>query len=115
MTGRAGDPHQSGRLAALYGLARSAASAVRDAAEGWFGDEAARLPLVAAARVAVYEAGGKAILLAEEAVGVQAFFTGHSMASAITDLSVYLRQPGPDAQRMRVGEAVAAGTLGIDL
>jgi alkylation response protein AidB-like acyl-CoA dehydrogenase len=109
--GRADDPHQAGRLAALYGLAEVAAGAVRTAAAGWFADEEARLPLVSAARAAVYDAGGRAILLAQEAVGVQALFVGHPLAAAITDLSMYLRQPGPDQQRMRVGAAVAAGTL----
>ena len=29
----------------------------------------------------------------------------------VADLSVYLRQPAPDAQRMRVGAAAAAGLL----
>jgi hypothetical protein len=108
--GRAADPHQIGRLAALYGLAEAAAGAVRTAAAGWF--DASRGPaMVAAARAAVYEAGGRAILLAQEAAGLQALFVGHPLATTITDLSVYLRQPGPDAQRMRVGAAVADGTL----
>ena len=110
-TGRDGDPHQAGRLAALYGLAEAAAGAVRSAAAGWFADEEARLPLVSAARAAVYDAGGRAIVLAQEAVGAQAMFVSHPLAATITDLSMYLRQPGPDAQRMRVGAAVAAGTL----
>ena len=110
-TRRAGDPHQSGRLASLYGLAEAAAAAVRTAANGWFADDAARLPLVAAARAAVYEAGGKAIILAQEAVGLQSMFVVHPLAVTITDLSVYLRQPGPDSQRMQVGAAVAVGTL----
>lgn len=111
-TGRAGDPHQAGRLATLYALADGAASAVRAAAARWFvADDATRLALVAAARAAVYTAGGQAIIVAQEAVGVQALFTAHPLAAAITDLSVYLRQPGPDAQRMRVGAAVADGLL----
>ena len=110
-TDRAQDPHQAGRLAALYAAAEAAAGAVRTAAAGWFADEAARLPLVAAARAAVYAAGGQALTLAQEAVGVQALFVGHPLAATITDLSMYLRQPGPDAQRMRVGAAVAAGVL----
>ena len=114
-TGRAGDPHQSGRLAALYGLVAAAAAAVRTAVYGWFDDEDARLPLVAAARAAVYQAGGEAIQLAQEAVGVQALFVDHPLAAIITDLSVYLRQPGPDTQRMSVGAAVAAGTLTVAL
>lgn len=114
-TGRADDPHQAGRLARLYALGMAAADAVRRAADGWFAEEAARLPLVAAARSAVYAAGGEAILVAQEAVGVSAMFVDHPLAAKITDLSVYLRQPGPDAQRMQVGAAVAAGTLTVAL
>ncbi|MGN5374207.1 acyl-CoA dehydrogenase [Sphingomonas hankookensis] len=114
-TGRADDPHQAGRLARLYALGMAAADAVRRAADGWFGDEVARLPLVAAARAAVYAAGGEAVLVAQEAVGVSAMFVDHPLAARITDLSVYLRQPGPDAQRMRVGDAVAAGVLDVTL
>ncbi len=110
-TGRAADPHQAGRLAALYGLAEAAAGAVRTAATGWFADDAARIPRVAAARAAVYGAGGQALALAQEAVGVQALFRAHPLAATITDLSMYLRQPGPDAQRMQVGAAVATGLL----
>lgn len=109
--GRADDPHQAVRLAALYGLTETAAGAIRTAASGWFEDEAGRLPLVAAARAAVYAAGGSAIELAEQAVGVQSLFDTHPLAATITDLSMYLRQPAPDAQRMRVGAAVAAGLL----
>jgi alkylation response protein AidB-like acyl-CoA dehydrogenase len=109
--GRADDPHQAGRLAALYGLAEAAAGAIRTAAASWFADEAARLPMVAAARVAVYAAAGSAIEVAEQAVGVRSLFNDHPLAATITDLSMYLRQPAPDAQRMRVAAAVAAGTL----
>lgn len=113
--GRADDPHQAARLAALYGLAETAAGAVRTAAAGWFGNDAARLPLVAAARAAVYAAGGSAIELVQQAVGVQALFHAHPLAATITDLSMYLRQPAPDAQRMRVGAAVATGLLTVGL
>lgn len=109
--GRAGDPHQAGRLAELYSLAEAASGAVRTAAGGWFGADDARLPLVSAARAAVYDAGGRALGLAQEAVGVQALFKCHPLATTITDLAVYLRQPSPDAQRMRVGAAVADGVL----
>ena len=108
-TGRAGDPHQAGRLAQLYALAESAAGAVRSAAEEWFGADDARLPLVSAARAAVYEAGGQALGLAQEAVGVQSLFKRHPLATTITDLAVYLRQPGPDAQRMRIRRGGSRG------
>ena len=109
--GRAPDPHQAGRLARLFGLAEASTAAVRRAADGWFADEAARLPLVAAARAATYAAGGEALTLAQEAVGVSSLFLDHPLAATITDLSMYLRQPGPDAQRMQVGAAVASGVL----
>ena len=108
---RATDPHQAGRLARLFGLAEASAAAVRRAAEGWFAEEPARLSLVAAARAATYAAGGEALSVAQEAVGVSALFLDHPLATTITDLSMYLRQPGPDAQRMQVGGAVASGVL----
>lgn len=108
---RADDPHQLGRLAALYAAADGAAAAVRTAANAWFTDEAARLPLVSAARCAVYTAGDTALTLAQQAVGLQAMFVRHPLATTISDLSVYLRQPGPDAQRMQVGRAVADGVI----
>lgn len=108
---RATDPHQAGRLARLFGLAEASAAAVRRAADGWFADEAARLPLVAAARAATFAAGGEALALAQEAVGVSSLFLDHPLATTITDLSMYLRQPGPDGQRMQVGAAVASGVL----
>jgi alkylation response protein AidB-like acyl-CoA dehydrogenase len=110
-TGRAADPHQAGRLAALFGAAEAAAGAVRKAAAIWFERAEARLPMVSAARAAVYAAGGQALTLAQEAVGVQALFVDHPLSATITDLSMYLRQPGPDAQRMQVGAAVANGVL----
>ena len=109
--GRAADPHQAGRLARLFGLAEASNAAIRRAAEGWFADEAARLPLVAAARAATYAAGGEAIALAQEAVGVASLFVDHPLSGTMTDLAMYLRQPGPDAQRMQVGAAVASGIL----
>jgi predicted nucleic acid-binding Zn ribbon protein len=103
-------------LSVLYGEAQAAAGAVRAAAGAWFdAPDPRKLALVSAARVAVYEAADKAITIAQQAVGVQAMFVGHPLSVTLTDLTVYIRQPGPDAQRMRVGAAVADGTLGVDL
>ena len=111
-TGRADDPHQAVRLATLFALADSAALAVRAAAEAWFApDEAARLPRVSAARVRVADLADQALGLAQQAVGVQGLFKAHPLAAAVTDLMVYLRQPMPDAQRVRVGKAAAEGLL----
>lgn len=106
------DPIQRSRLADLYGAAQAAADAVRHAAEGWSVEGIpATLALVAAARVAVYSAGETVLTLAPAAVGVQAMFVDHPLTDQLTDLAVYLRQPAPDLQRDRVGEAVAAGLL----
>jgi hypothetical protein len=38
-------------------------------------------------------------------------FVDHPLAAPLTDLAVYLRQPGPDAQRASTGQAVAVGLL----
>ena len=106
------DPHQKARLAELYRTAQSAADAVARAARAWGTDDIARtLAQVAAARAAVYAAGESVLTLAPAAVGVQAMFLDHPLSATLTDLTVYLRQPAPDLQRDRVGDAVAAGLL----
>ena len=109
---RDGDPHQRARLAELYTVAQSAADAVARAAAHWSADEVPRtLANVAAARVAVYVAGERVLSLAPAAVGVQAMFLNHPLSAVLADLSTYLRQPGPDAQRDRLGEAVSSGLV----
>ena len=111
--GRAHDPHQSARLAALYLAAGAAASAVRDAAVQW--GQPTFVDHVAAARVAVTAYAEEAITVSQAAVGVSGLFVSHPLSAALTDLMVYLRQPAPDAQRMRVGQAAADGVLAPDL
>jgi len=109
---RSTDPHQRRRLAALYRAAQGAADAVATAALRWVDEDVtATLAYVAAARVAVYEAGEEALTLAQAAVGLQGMFVDHPIAAVLTDLAVYLRQPGPDAQMTRLGEAVATNVL----
>lgn len=112
VTDRAGDPFQAARLADLYNLAEGAAGVVRRVASGWFdpGDDA-RLLRVAAARLAVADTAERALALAQQSVGLAGHFRDHPLAATLTDLAVYLRQPAPDAQRLRVGAAVAGGAL----
>lgn len=112
-SGRAGDPHQSGRLAELYVAAASSVSAVRAAASEWLAP--AFVEHVAAARLTVAACAERAITIAQQAVGVGGMFVAHPISAALTDLMVYLRQPMPDAQRMRVGAAAADGLLVPDL
>lgn len=110
--GRSDDPVQRGRLADLHGAAQAAADAVRRAALGWsVEDGPGTIARVAAARVAVYRAGEEALRLAAAAVGLQAMFVDHPLCDALRDLDAYLRQPGPDAQRLAAGAAVASGVL----
>jgi len=109
---RADDPFQAARLAELFMLAQGAAATVRHAAETWFEEpEPAQLTRVAAARLSVAAAGERAIAVAQEAVGLQGLFLSHPLAAQLADLMVYLRQPAPDTQRLRVGKAVAGHTL----
>jgi alkylation response protein AidB-like acyl-CoA dehydrogenase len=110
-TGRAGDPFQAARLADLYCLAEGAAGIVRRVACDWFDPGDTRLMRVAAARLAVADAAERAIALAQQSVGLAGHFRDHPLAAILTDLAVYLRQPAPDAQRLRVGAAVAGGAL----
>ena len=111
-SGRAGDPFQAARLAELFCLADAAAGIVRRTATGWFEEgEAARLMRVAASRLAVADAAERAIALAQQSVGLAGHFLDHPLSAMLTDLAVYLRQPAPDAQRLRVGAAVAGGQL----
>ena len=111
-TGRADDPFQAARLAELFSLAESSAATVRHTAQTWFDEpDAARLARVAAARLQVTTAGERALAVAQEAVGLQGLFLAHPLAARLADLMVYLRQPAPDAQRMKVGRAVANGDL----
>lgn len=109
---RADDPHQTARLAELFDCADLAAAAVRTAARAWQAEpDAVRLPRVAAARMQVAALAERALAIAQQAVGLQGLFHAHPLSAAITDLTVYLRQPAPDAQRMKVGRAVAEGVL----
>lgn len=110
---RAADPFQAARLAELFTLADGAAAIVRHAAEAWFEDagEEERLARVAAARLSVTDAAERALLLAQQAVGLQGLFVSHPLSAMVADLTVYLRQPAPDAQRLRVGRAAAGGVL----
>jgi hypothetical protein len=110
---RAADVHQASRLAELYLLAESAAHWVRSASMTWDGPD--YVDRVAAARIAVSRAAEQALSIAQQAVGLPGLFVAHPLSAALTDLMVYIRQPAPDAQRLRVGDAVAEMRLVPDL
>jgi hypothetical protein len=115
-TNRAGDPFQAARLAQLFELADGAAGVVRRTAERSFTeDNDARIARVGAARSAVSSAAERALKVAQQAVGLPGMFIDHPLSANLSDLAVYLRQPAPDAQRLRVGRAVAEGVLSLSL
>ena len=105
---RANDPYQAARLAELFMLAARAGDAIRHTAEDWFEkDGPARLACVTAARLTTADAAERAMTVAREAVGLPGAFLTHPLAATVADLAVYIRQPAPDAQRVRLARAVA--------
>lgn len=106
------DPHQLARLARLYTAADTASALCSRAAGEWFETEGeTRLAYVGHVRLAVSDLAVSAIALAQEAIGVEALFEAHPACRILTDLMVYIRQPGPDRQREAVGKALALGCL----
>ena len=95
-------------------LAQAAASTVTDVGRRLPDAAAQRQPvLVANARNAVYDFAEDAMAEAARALGTAAHFDTHPVAERLSDLSMYIRQPGPDAQHLHVARAVAAGTLDV--
>jgi hypothetical protein len=109
---REGDPHQLARLARLYTAADTASALCARAAGQWFETEGeTRLAYVGHVRLAVSDLAVSAIALAQEAIGVEALFEAHPACRILTDLMVYIRQPGPDRKREALGKALALGCL----
>ena len=116
--GRQADPHQAARLGEALAAAEGCYAGVARAyarlaaAIGWEAAEAdPGLSLVAdAARTLPVEAGERVAALATRAVGCAGLMAGHPLERAVRDLTVYLRQPAPDAALARAGEAAASGT-----
>ena len=111
------DPHQAARLALAVADLEAAYAEVSGAygrlapAIAWEADVAdADLALIAdAARVTVEEAAERVLSLAVRSVGCAGLMETHPLNVAMRDLQVYLRQPAPDAARVRLGRAAAAG------
>jgi alkylation response protein AidB-like acyl-CoA dehydrogenase len=116
-TGRHRDPHQAARLGEMLAACEGAHAGVRRAYErlgpalAWEpgGGEAADALIADAARTLTAEAGERVMALATRSVGCAGLMSGHPLERALRDLSVYLRQPAPDAALTRAGEAAARG------
>ena len=118
-TGRQDDPHQAARLGEALAEAEGCHAGVRAAyarladAIGWTDAEGAPgdALIADAARALPVLAGERLMALAARSVGCAGLMTGHPLARAMSDLSVYLRQPAPDAALHRAGAGAAGGAL----
>ncbi|CAN5135587.1 acyl-CoA dehydrogenase family protein [soil metagenome] len=107
--GRRDEPAQRARQADLAIAAHGAQTWCRQAARmeaGAGADPAAFESFVGLTRLAVESAAMQAIALAERSVGLSAFLRPDALDRVVRDLSVYLRQPFPDAVRDEVGAYV---------
>lgn len=103
-------PMQQARLAQMLFLQRSIDASIERAASQ-FGDDERFLAEVALARTTTYAFGDEVLKLAQQSVGLQGLMEDHPLARKLTDLMVYLRQPGPDAQTAKVASALSRGIL----
>lgn len=116
-TRRGGDPHQAARLGRMLAACEGTYAGVRAAYErlapalAWeAGEGAPRDALIAdAARTLTVAAGSVVSDLATQSVGCAGLMAGHDLERALRDLTVYLRQPAPDAALTRAGSAAAEG------
>ncbi|MBB4658423.1 acyl-CoA dehydrogenase family protein [Parvularcula dongshanensis] len=117
-TGREADPHQAARLGEMLAECEAAYGGVRTAyarlarAIAWTESEGvAEDALIAdAARTLTVQAGSRVTDLAIRSVGCSGLMAGHDLERAVRDLTVYLRQPAPDAALVRAGSAAAQGS-----
>ena len=115
--GRHADPHQAARLGEALAECEGAYAGVAGAYErlaeaiSWDGEgEPSDAVIADAARTLPLLAGERIMAIAQRAVGCAGLMDGHPLARAVRDLTVYLRQPAPDAALTRAGAAAGAGT-----
>mgnify|MGYP002620992112 FL=1 len=115
-TGRAGNPHQSHRLARMGVAVESGYLWLDRVAEAWSAAaanasaDAPKRYLEAAAngaRVAVETAAMAVLEEAEKAIGAAGMIAPHPFERLMRDMRTYLRQPNPDGAAAAFGEAIA--------
>ena len=119
--GRAGDEVQLLRFAEVWLALQAAGHSVAKGAQLEQGDlsvpgaEARLLAQVDAARLATENACLALLEASERAVGARGLLEPWPFARLIRDLRMYLRQPAPDAARLRLGRWVLEGAgSGLD-
>ena len=104
--GRADAPLQRRRIAEGYVIAQAAINAVCSTARRYDIEDELLLPRVDAARHAVLEAAESMLSLVQRAVGLSGLMHPHPIATRVTDLMTYIRQPNPDGSADNIAEAV---------
>jgi alkylation response protein AidB-like acyl-CoA dehydrogenase len=117
-TERIGDPHQSARLGQAVCEAQSAWLTTKESYQRLApaigresGGAASDAVIADLARMTVETAAGRLIDIATRAVGCSGLMEGHPLERALRDLTVYLRQPAPDAALVRLGQDAGSGKL----
>ena len=114
--GRAGDAFQTARVARMRVGLRAALGLLGAGAAAWSAfdadpseaNAAAVVDAADVARVQVERAALDGIELAEQSVGARGLLEPLPFAALVRDLSMYLRQPAPDAALLRVGRSAFA-------
>lgn len=99
------DVIQRTRFAGCAAAARTAGMWVVRAAQSAEAGGADAIPMVMLTRGIVEDAGLAVMEATTRAVGTAAFFTANPIDRITRDLGLYLRQPAPDAARVRAGAA----------
>lgn len=94
-----GDPVQRARFAGAFVAMRSAGFWVREAARRFAMEDADSVAIARLARGVVEDAGSLAMDAAARILGTRSAFDGERADKIIRDLSLYLRQAGPDHAR----------------
>jgi len=105
---RADHPLQRRRIAEGYVIAQGAINAVCATARRYTEEDEMLLPRVDSARHAVMEAAEAMMVLVQRAVGLQGLMHPHPIATRMTDLMTYIRQPNPDGSVDNVADAIIA-------
>lgn len=110
---RADHPLQRRRIAESFTDAQIAIDAVIRAAAA-YRHEPSWIPRVDAARHIVLERAEAQIARVQRAAGLGSLMHPHPLATHLSDLSVYIRQPNPDGSLDRVAQGAIDETLSLD-
>ena len=113
--GRAGHPLQRRRIGESFACAQRAIDAVMSVAGAYHMIDPDLLHRVDCARHIVLDAAEEQIMRVQRAVGLSGLMHPHPLATHLSDLAVYIRQPNPDGSLDAVAGAAIDGDLDFNL